>query len=391
MSRLVRVLHVITRLDPGGSAENTLLSVARLNKTRFDVHLAFGLTVGDPGPTLAKARQAGVTLIDIPELVRNVAPLADWRALRVLRRVMQSNAYDIIHTHTSKAGILGRLAARLEGVPRIVHTPHGHVFYGYYGRIVTRLFVWLERWVARFTDCIIALTQSDLEDHLRFNIASRGRFCVIHSGIDFSPFAGVTRGDRLAVRHSLGIDPDGVVIGTVGRLTAIKGQGDLLTGFAAVRTRVANAWLLLVGDGEERGALESQARGLGVAEYVAFAGWREDIPSLLGAMDVFAFPSMNEGMGKALVEAMYVGLPCVATDVGGIPELIRHEQEGLLVAPAAPHDLTEGMIRLLNSNTESTQFGTAASIRARGYSVESMVAQLEVLYEELLDNKVAGR
>ena len=133
----IRVLHVITRLDPGGSAENTLLTVARLDESRFEVHLAVGKTAGDPGPTLDEARTSGVALFEIPELVRAIAPLADWRALHSLRRIMRGNAYDIVHTHTSKAGILGRLAARLEGVPRIAHTPHGHVFYGYYGAVIT--------------------------------------------------------------------------------------------------------------------------------------------------------------------------------------------------------------------------------------------------------------
>ena len=384
MSGLIRVLHVITRLDPGGSAENTLLTVARLNKARFEVHLAVGMTAGDPGPTLDTARQAGVVLLEIPELVRAVTPIADWRALRSLRRIMRRNAYDIVHTHTSKAGILGRLAARLEGVPRVVHTPHGHVFYGYYGAALTRLFVWFERWTAGFTHCIIALTQSDLEDHLRFKIAARERFRVIHSGVDFSAFTDRdTRRDRAAVRDRLGVAADAVVIGTLGRLTGIKGQRDLLEAFADVRARVANSWLLLVGDGEERDALENQAHSLGVAAWVVLAGWRDEVPELLGAMDVFAFPSLNEGMGKALVEAMYAGLPCVATEVGGIPELIRHEQEGLLVAPAAPQDLAESVLRLLNSTAERARFGAAARKRAQSYSVETMIEQIELLYEDL--------
>ncbi len=383
----VRVLHVITRLDPGGSAENTLLTVARLDKSRFEVHLAVGMTAGDPGPTLDEARASGVALFEIPELVRAVAPLADWRALRSLRRIMQSNTYDIVHTHTSKAGILGRLAARFEGVPRILHTPHGHVFYGYYGAVITQLFVWLERWVAGFTDRVIALTQADLEDHLRFGIAPRERFCVIHSGIDFSAFEnGATKRDRTAIRGDLGIDPDGIVIGSLGRLTAIKGHRVLLESFAMVRTRFGNAWLLLVGDGEERIALETLARELRVENYTVFAGWRDDIAEVLGGMDVFVFPSINEGMGKALVEAMYAGVPCVATNVGGIPELIRNEQEGLLVPPAAPQELADGVLRMLNHDAERSRFAATANKRAQAYSADSMVEQIELLYDELVDN-----
>ncbi len=385
MNAPVRVLHVITRLDPGGSAENTLLTVARLDKSRFEVHLAVGTTAGDPGPTLDEARASGVALFEIPELVRAIAPLADWRALRSLRRIMHSNAYDIVHTHTSKAGILGRLAAKLEGVPRIVHTPHGHVFYGYYGAVTTQLFVGLERWVAGFTDRLIALTQADLEDHIRFGIAPRQRFRVIHSGIDFSAFEnGCSKVDRAAIRSGLGIDPDGVVIGSLGRLTAIKGHRVLLEAFAMVRRRVANAWLLLVGDGEERIALQTLVRELGVEHHTVFAGWRDDIAEVLGGMDIFVFPSINEGMGKALVEAMYAGVPCVATNVGGIPELIRHEQEGLLVAPAAPQELTDGVLRLLNHDAERSRFAATANKRAQAYTAESMVEQIELLYDDLV-------
>jgi len=383
----VRVLHVITRLDPGGSAENTLLTVARLDKSRFEVHLAVGKTTGDPGPTLDEACTSGVALFEIPELVRAIAPLADWRALHSLRRIMRGNDYDIVHTHTSKAGILGRLAARLEGVPRILHTPHGHVFYGYYGAVTTQLFVWLERWAAGFTDRLIALTQADLEDHLRFGIAPRERFCVIHSGIDFSAFEnGATRRDRAAIRSNLGIDPDGIVIGSLGRLTAIKGHRVLLEAFATVRDRVADAWLLLVGDGEERIALQALARELGVEDHTVFAGWREDIAEVLSGMDVFVFPSINEGLGKALVEAMYAGVPCVATNVGGIRELIRHEQEGLLVPPASPQELTDGVFRLLDHDAERSRFAAAANKRAQAYSAESMVEQIELLYDEVVDH-----
>ena len=385
MSARVRVLHVITRLDPGGSAENTLLTVAGLDQARFEVHLAVGLTTGDPGPTLERACRSGVSLFEIPELVRAIAPLADWRALRALRRIMSRNRYDIVHTHTSKGGILGRLAARLERVPRIVHTPHGHVFYGYYGAALTRVFVWVERWAARFTDCIIALTEADLEDHLRFGIAPRERFRVIHSGIDFTAFAEAdARRDRATIRSSLGIDPGGVVVGTLGRLTAIKGHTGLIEAFSGVRARREDAWLLVVGDGEERAALEAQARALGIGERTVFAGWRDDIAGALAAMDVFAFPSINEGMGKALVEAMYSGLPCVAADVGGIPELIGHEQEGLLIPAATPAALTDGILRLLSNEDERARFGAAARQRAFGYTAESMVERIAQLYEDLM-------
>jgi len=181
----IRVLHVITRLDPGGSAENTLLTVAGSDSKRFETTVAHGPSEGDGGATARRAREAGVAFVEIEQLVRPVRPLADLIATFALWRLMRQGRYQLVHSHTSKGGLLGRVAALLAGVRVIVHTPHGHVFYGYFGRRVSFLFVLLERWTAWFTDCIIALTEADLDDHLRFGVGPRSRFTVIHSGVQF--------------------------------------------------------------------------------------------------------------------------------------------------------------------------------------------------------------
>jgi len=260
------------------------------------------------------------------------------------------------------------------------------VFYGYSGALLSQIFIWLERWAARFTDSIIALTSADAEEHVRFKIAAPEKIAVIHSGVDFAPFDAGGE-EREAMRRSLGIDPQGLVIGSIGRLTAIKGQADLIQAFAGVQSRVDNAWLLLVGDGEERQVLEEKARSLGLAEWVVLPGWREDIPDLLRAMDIFALPSLNEGMGKALVEAMYAGLAAVASRVGGIPELIEHGREGLLVPASRPDLLEEAMVKLAVDEEQRRQLGGAAAQKARDYSVESMIDKIEALYEAQLEEK----
>ena len=381
-----RVLHVITRLDRGGSAENTLLTVAGSDQSRFAITLAHGLTQGRRSDTEERAKSRGVDFIKIIPLVRDIVPPKDVLALFSLQRLMRKGGFQIVHTHTSKGGLLGRIAAYLAGVPIVVHTPHGHVFYGYYGAILSRVFIWLERWAARFTDRIIVLTAADAEDHVRFGIAAPEKFSVIHSGIDFSPFEKAGRQCR-ETRLALGLDPNGLVVGTLGRLTAIKGQDDLLRAFVRLQKQLENVWLLLVGDGEERGNLEHLAERLGVAERVVFAGWRDDIQALLRTMDIFAFPSLNEGMGKALVEAMYVGLPSVATAVGGVPELIEHGVEGLLVPARHPEKLASALEELARDEEKRQTFGAAARQRAQAYSVESMIEKIEVLYDSLLEEK----
>lgn len=377
-----RVLHAITRLDRGGSAENTLLCAAHMEG--YATVVAVGPTQGARSPTEGLARERGVEFVEVPHLVRAIRPLQDLRALWELWRLMRRGNFALVHTHTSKAGLLGRVAARLAGVPRLVHTAHGHVFYGYYGPALSRLFVWLERWAASFTDRLIALTSAEEADQLHFRVAPAAKFAVIHSGVDFAPFHRPGP-DRQAMRVALGIDPEGLVIGTLGRLTPIKGQVDLVRAFALVDKEVAGAWLLLVGDGEEREALVGLARGLGVGDRVIFAGWREEVPAVLRAMDIFAFPSLNEGMGKALVEAMYAGLPVVATRVGGVPELIGEGTEGLLVPPSQPAALAAALLGLALDAGRRQRMGAAAAVRAGEYSVEKMIEKLEALYGSLLE------
>lgn len=212
---------------------------------------------------------------------------------------------------------------------------------------------------------------------------------MIHSGIDFSP-AREPGPDREAIRAELGINPNGLVIGTLGRLTAIKAQGDLVEAFAALRAQCENAWLLLVGDGEERQHLLAKARELGMQDRLVLPGWRQDIYAALGAMDIFALPSLNEGMGKALVEAMYAGLPCVATRVGGVPELVGDSEVGLLVEPSSPGELGRALIELAGDPERRRQMGEAGRRRAPEYGVEQMVIKIEALYEEVLAEKGLG-
>lgn len=376
-----RVLHVITRLDRGGSAENTLLCAAHLRA--YETVVAVGPTQGERSPTEALARQQGVEFVEVPQLVRPLRPVADLRALWQLWRLMRRGRYDLVHTHTSKAGLLGRVAAYLARVPCRVHTAHGHVFYGYHGPALSRLFVWLERWAAWITHRLIALTPAERADQLRFGVGSPAKFSVIHSGVDFAPFLRPPA-DREVTRRVLGLGLDGVVVGTLGRLTPIKGQADLLRAFALVRPQVPEAWLLVVGDGEEGLGLAALARELGVAGRVVFAGWREEVPDLLRAMDLFVLPSLNEGMGKALVEAMFVGLPVVATRVGGVPDLVGEGRSGLLVAPGQPEALAAAILELAADPRRRRDLGARAAQVAREYSVESMIEKLDRLYQSLL-------
>jgi glycosyltransferase involved in cell wall biosynthesis len=375
-----RILHLITRLDRGGSATNTLLTVASL-PSFFMQCLVYGRT--REVPQLALELRGKVEMVEIPELVRAISPLKDLAALLKLYRFIRRGRFDLVHTHTSKAGILGRVAAWLARVPHIVHTPHGHVFAGYYGRSLTTLFVLVERWAATFTDRIIGLTDQEIRDHLERGIGRPGQFVSIPSGIEVEGFEHA-RGEPGAVKAALGLLPSARLIGSVGRLEPVKGHRHLLEAFGDLAPRFPDLYLALVGEGELLPELRAVAQRPGLADRVLFLGWRDDVPSLLRAFDLFVFPSLNEGMGRALAEAMAAGLPIVASRAGGIPEVLGDGGAGLLVEAGSASALARGIETLLLDPAIRDRLGKAARERARGYSVEMMLRKLEDLYRELL-------
>ena len=379
------MLHIITRMVRGGAQFNTLSNCARLNDGPWESLLAAGPSTGAEGSIEDQVAAEGVRFVPVPHLQREIALLADLRALGELVRLIRAERPQLVHTHMSKAGVLGRIAARWCGVPVVIHTPHGHVFHSYSSRSKTALFIWAERWCARWCRRLITLTEHCKQDHLDFGIAPIEKFVTIHSGVDFAPFLAA-RGKREETRRSLDISEGTVVIGTVGRLVPIKGQCYLLEAFARLRDVMDLPLLLmLVGDGELHDQLTAQAKALGIENNTRFLGLRKDVPELLTAMDVFALPSLNEGMGRVLVEAMALELPIVASRVGGIPDVVIEGETGLLVESANPAELASALKRLVESPEEARRLARAGRAHAvPGFGVESMVDQISALYRELL-------
>ena len=387
----IRVCHVITRFDKGGSAENTFLSCRDLDKKRYEVWLVHGPSLesrmGDAErqateQNLAAAREAGVHVVCLPALQRSIAPKRDLEALWALYRLFRQILPFIVHTHTSKAGLLGRWAALLARVPVILHSPHGHVFWGYFGQAATRLFITLERFTARFTQRLVMLTEQEKKDHMKVRIAPEDKFVVIHSGVDFRRFDELPP-DPGEIRTSLSLPANAFVIGAVGRLTAIKGHRYLIEAVAALAPRLDNLCCILVGDGELRPDLESLAEHLGIRRRIFFLGWRADVPAIASLFDVFVFPSLNEGMGKALVEAMALGRPVVATAVGGILNLVKDGQNGLLVPPGNAEILAKAIEFLYQDHKLRDRLGQGGRQTAQLYSSERMVRRIEELYGNL--------
>ena len=408
----IRILHVITRMVKGGAQENTLANVLGLSAPGWESSLATGPALGPEGSLEPECLAAGVRMLRVPELVRELSPRDDLLALRRLVTLFRKERPHIVHTHTSKAGILGRIAAREARVPIVVHTPHGHVFHSYESGLKTKLFIHAEQYCARSADRLVALTENERREHLELRVGRTPQWNIVHSGVDFAPFEAA-RGEGNAVRRELGIPLGETVIGTVGRLVPIKGQRYLIDAFAGIARVRPGLHLLLVGDGELREELTAQASGLGLAVRahdvaasdvrrdgaagsvgdsvrgtVHFVGLRRDVPRLMAAMDVFTLPSLNEGMGRVLVEAMAMELPCVASRVSGIPDVVSEGETGLLVPAREPEALATALLTVLDDPARARELGRRGRERVvPEFGVERMLEKLEAIYRELLAGK----
>jgi glycosyltransferase involved in cell wall biosynthesis len=376
----VRVLHVITRLTLGGAAENTLASMAALAGAGYDGPLAVGLAESDRA-SAEDARRRGVTLVDVSGLGREVGP-RDLVALAQLVALVRRLRPAIVHTHTSKAGFVGRLAARLARVPAVIHQPHGHIFYGYYGAGRTALYVGLERVAARWTDRIVTLTDRGTDEHLARGIGRRTQYRTVPSGVPTAELRARAPG-RAEARRALGLPADAFVVGALGRLVPVKGFDVLVAALPAVAAAVPSARVLLVGDGPERAALQAQAAACGVGRRLHVTGATAEIARALAACDVLAAPSRNEGMGRALVEAMALGVPVVAAAVGGIPAVVGDGEGGRLVPAGDAAALAAALVELGVDHGLRAKLAAAAPARAEAFSAEAAAAALRAVYDEV--------
>ena len=375
------VLHVITRLSLGGSSEATVSGIEAAAAAGYRCLLAVGFAESDRS-TLEDARARGCRLVDIPTLGREAAPWRDLGAVRDLVRLMRREAPSIVHTHTSKAGFVGRLAARLARVPAVVHQPHGHIFHGYYGPVRTRMYVELERLAARWADRMLVLTERGTEEHLARRIGRAEQFAVVPSGVPVHAFRAAAP-TREVARAALGLPRDAFVVAALGRLVPIKGFDLLLEALPALVAAVPTARLLVIGDGPLRDDLERRAETLGMSPRLTITGARADVPAVLAAADVLAAPSRNEGMGRAIVEAMALGLPVVGTRVGGIPAVIADGESGRLVDAENAAALAGALIELALDERLRAKLGEAAVDRADAFSTEVSAARLLAVYASL--------
>lgn len=406
----VKVIHIITRLDKGGSAENTMLTVLGLARQGYEVILVRGdpqesaMSEGEQQSqesSIKEAESLGVRIVTVPSLIRRVNPFWDLLAFLALFRLIRKECPQIVHTHTSKAGILGRLAAwplnqsairhpclagrQAQSAIKIIHTPHGHVFYGHFGRLMTTFFIRLERFFAKFTHRIITLTEQGAKEHLQLGVGRGEQFIAIHSGVDLQRLQALPT-DQTYGRNKLGLPASCALVGTVGKMVPIKGHAILISAAAEVIRTHPTTHFVIVGEGALERELQDQGKMLSLEDHLHFVkAWGEEAWAWMASFDLFVLPSLNEGMGRVLIEAMAFGKPVVASRVGGIPEIVLDGKTGILVPPKDPKRLAEAVIRLLSDPERARQMGEEGKKRIDSrFSADAMVLRIDHLYQELL-------
>ncbi|MBN1562315.1 MAG: glycosyltransferase family 4 protein [Anaerolineae bacterium] len=396
--RPIRIMRIIARLNVGGPAIHVTLLTEHLSPPDYESLLVCGQIGPDEGDMTYLAAQRGIEPVYIAELGRALSPIRDLSTLYKLWRLMRQFRPDVVHTHTAKAGFVGRIAAWLARVPVRVHTFHGHVFHGYFSPVKTKLFLWLERFTARLSDRLITISPG-LRDELvtEYRIAPVSKFEIVPLGLELAPYAETPRhqGD---FRAEFNIPSDAPLIGIVGRLVPIKNHALFLQAADQVRRTIPNAQFVIIGDGERRAEIEAHVDTLNLRDAVTFTGWLQDLKPAYSDMDVLVISSDNEGTPVSIIEALAAGVAVVSTAVGGVPDLLRNGDYGRLVPPHDPGALADAIIDAATNATGATLTGGATESDKNvqtatqqaviaAYDISRLASDLAALYQKLLAAK----
>jgi len=381
----MRVTHVITRLVVGGAQENTLATINGLRaKPGVEINLISGPTIGPEGSLEPTAAKIHGLLTLVPELVRPVHPLKDFRALHQLEKILREQKPDLVHTHSGKAGILGRLAAKRAGVPIIVHHIHGPSFGNFQGALANFIFTAAEKHAAKVTDHFFCSADAMTRLYLAAGIGQPPMFTRIFSGFKLESFLNAT--NDFALRQQLGLAENHFVIGKLGRIFKLKGHADLIAAFAKILSQAPHARLLFVGDGALRGEIENQIRALGLAGKVIFTGLVPpgEVARYVGIMDCLAHLSYREALSRALPQALAAGKPVVAYDFDGANEVCLENQTGFVVRTGDTEAAARRLLQLAADPALREQFGRAGKAFVKeNFSIEKMVDDQYHVYLKL--------
>jgi glycosyltransferase involved in cell wall biosynthesis len=385
----MHVVHVITRMIIGGAQQNTLFTCEDQHRDFGDeVTLITGPTIGPEGSLMDRAHKAGFRIIEIPELRRSIYPLMDWVSYGRIFETLRELRADIVHTHSSKAGIIGRYAAAKAGLPA-VHTIHGASFHRGQSVLASGVYRRLERWAARRTDAFISVCDSLTDQYVNAEIAPRDKFTTVYSGMDVDPFLNPPRG-RADVRQELGLAPEHVAVAKVARLFHLKGHKFLIEAARLVVDRCPNVRFVLIGDGILREEFEQRISELGLSEHFILTGLvpPEQIPELINASDIVAHTSEWEGLARVVPQGLIAGKPVVSYDVDGAREVVIPGETGYLLPVEEITGLADAICELAASSELRDRLGKNGRERfADIFRHQTMTAQIREVYLRVLDRR----
>ena len=393
MDRKIKVAHIIARMITGGADENTLFTVQGLNKDRYVVDLIVGEEFDRN--ILNKVKNNNFNIIQIKGLKWKLNFLYDPIVLIKLIKLLKKKRYDIVHTHTTKAGILGRIASRITGVPVIIHGLHGSTFQAFNSGLLNWLLFLFERLTGRFTDAYISVSEVLSEKYIEKGIGKKENYYTVYSGMELETFYDVReRIDCGKRRRELGINSKHFVIGNVARLETRKGHKFLLDAFKKVimERKDCPLKLLIIGEGDKRENLESYVRELNLGEKVIFTGYREDVEELMALMNIFVLTSLREGLPRVLVQAAAVGIPLVAFNVDGVSEIVKDNYNGFLIRPRDVEQLANRIVKYIdNKDIVLLHCQKGREFIKDKWSIEDMVDKIDKIYQGLIWGKQDGK
>ena len=355
--RKMKICHVITRMIVGGAQENTLLTIKGHIEKGHEVVLVTGFSPGREGELLKNVEMPPFKIVEIPEMVREVSPFKDLKALRKLREYFKKEKFDVVHTHSSKAGIIGRIAARQAGVPVVVHTVHGQAFHAYEKPWKKLLYITAERIAAKYCDKIYAVAQAMIDQCVDAKVAPREKYMVVYSGMDTAAFANAGR--NMELRQKLGIPENAKVIVTVARLFPMKGYEEMLPAAARLIKEFPDLHFLPVGDGPMYDELQKQIADLGLSGNFHFAGLvpPHEVCDYIAQADLLWHLSLHEGLPRAVVQALAVGIPAIGYKLDGTPEVVLNGKTGYVTAPQDVDAVVTRSRELLNDAALRAEMG----------------------------------
>jgi glycosyltransferase involved in cell wall biosynthesis len=393
MGRKPKICINITRLIRGGAAAVALSQAAGLSSAGYEVTIACGPQDPEGATLIPDAENAGLPVKVFPDLLRDLTPKCDMKIIPKLAAFFRSGGFDIVHTHTSKAGIMGRWAARFAGVPVLVHSPHGHIYSkggnipGVWNHPARRRFYWhLEKLTNAITDAVVTLTERERSEQVALGLGPKNKFCTVHNGIDAGKYE-CTFENRARMRGEFGYSDNDFVCVMMGRVTSEKGHSVMLAAAEILMSAASNVKFLIAGEGPLLSELKSDAESR-MLKSVRFIGFRSDVPDVLSAADALILPSLYEGLGLSALEAMAAGLPVIGSRIGGVPEVVLDGETGILFTSGDGAGLARGIERIMRDRAAARRMGEKGRVRvAAMFTTERMVLKLDGLYRNLMKRK----